>query len=80
MVGPSLARSYRNARALLPIAVSLVRERDIVEPASVRERSYDGELCVLAVGRLDTEKNPLLLAEVLSELRRREPRLSLIHI
>ncbi|HWY17292.1 MAG TPA: glycosyltransferase family 4 protein [Solirubrobacteraceae bacterium] len=78
VVGPSLADSYRHARSLLPISVSLVRERDIVEPASVRARSYDGELCVLAVGRLDAEKNPLLLADVLAELRKREPRWRLI--
>jgi glycosyltransferase involved in cell wall biosynthesis len=78
VVGPSLADSYRRARALLPVSVSLVRERDIVEPASVRARSYDGELCVLTVGRLDTEKNPLLLVDVLAELRRREPRWRLI--
>jgi glycosyltransferase involved in cell wall biosynthesis len=31
-------------------------------------RSYDGELTVLTVGRLDTEKNPLLLAEILALL------------
>lgn len=78
VVGPSLAGSYRRARSLLPVSVSLVRERDIVEPADVRDRSYDGELCLLAVGRLDTEKNPLLLADVLAELRRRAPRWRLI--
>jgi glycosyltransferase involved in cell wall biosynthesis len=78
VVGPSLADSYRHARSLLPVSVSLVRERDIVEPAAVRARSYDGEMCVLAVGRLDTEKNPLLLADILAELRKREPRWRLI--
>jgi len=29
---------------------------------------YDGELTVLTVGRIDTEKNPLLLAEILARL------------
>ncbi|MGH2911607.1 MAG: glycosyltransferase family 4 protein [Solirubrobacteraceae bacterium] len=73
VVGPSLARSYRKARSLLPVSVSLVRDEDIVKPASVT-RSYEGELRVLAVGRLDSEKNPLLLAEVLANLCLRDPR------
>jgi glycosyltransferase involved in cell wall biosynthesis len=78
VVGPSLARSYGRARALLPVSVSLVRDEDIVEPGSVYDRSYDGELRLLTVGRLDTEKNPLLLADVLATLHRRNPAWRLI--
>lgn len=78
VVGPSLAHSYRHARSLLPVSVSLVREAEILEPALGRERSYEGELRVLAVGRLDSEKNPLLLADVLTELVQRAPRWQLI--
>lgn len=78
VVGPSLAHSYRRARALLPISVSLVREAEIVDPESVRERSYDGELRLLTVSRLETEKNPLLLADVLCALRQRNPAWRLI--
>jgi len=73
VVGPSLAHSYRKARALLPVSVSLVRDEDIVAPASAT-RSYDGELRILAVGRLDSEKNPLLLADALASLCRRDRR------
>jgi glycosyltransferase involved in cell wall biosynthesis len=73
VVGPNLAHSYRKARALLPVSVSLVGDEDIVEPASAT-RSYDGELRILAVGRLDTEKNPLLLADVLANLCSRDRR------
>lgn len=73
VVGPSLAHAYRQARALLAVSVSLVRDEDIVEPASAT-RSYDGELRILAVGRLDTEKNPLLLADVLANLCCRDRR------
>ena len=78
VVGPSLAQSYRHARALLPISVSLIAVDDILDPAAERERNWDGELRLLTVGRLEVEKNPLLLAEILAGLRKREPRWRLI--
>jgi len=68
VVGPELARNYRHSRRLLEIAVSLVRDEDVVEPAEAAGRSYDGELTALSVGRLEREKNPLLLADVLARL------------
>lgn len=68
VVGPELERKYRRARRLLSTTVSLVSERDLVAPADVVARVYDGELTVLTVGRIDTEKNPLLLAEILARL------------
>jgi glycosyltransferase involved in cell wall biosynthesis len=68
VVGPKLARNYAYARRLLPISVSLVREADIVDPDAAVRRPWDGELTVLSVGRLETEKNPLLLADVLERL------------
>jgi glycosyltransferase involved in cell wall biosynthesis len=68
VVGSELARNYSRARWLLPISVSLVRDSDIADPARVAERSWDGERTVLSVGRLETEKNPLLLADVLARL------------
>jgi glycosyltransferase involved in cell wall biosynthesis len=71
VVGPELARHYDHARATLPIAVSLVSERDIASPELARERSYNGELTAISVGRIEREKNPLLLAEVLALLRGR---------
>ena len=37
-----------------------------------------GELRVLTVGRLETEKNPLLLADVLARLREQDPRFRLL--
>jgi glycosyltransferase involved in cell wall biosynthesis len=67
VVGPELARNYRHAHRLLPISVSLVQERDIV-PAARAGPSYEGELRVLSVGRLEPEKNPLLLADVVALL------------
>lgn len=68
VVGPDLARRYRHARRLLPISISLVAADDIADSKALEARAYDGELRVLSVGRLEAEKNPLLLADVLGEL------------
>jgi glycosyltransferase involved in cell wall biosynthesis len=68
VVGPDLAENFKRARHLLPISVSLVRDSDIADPDAAAGRSWDGEHSVLSVGRLETEKNPLLLADVLARL------------
>jgi glycosyltransferase involved in cell wall biosynthesis len=73
-VGGDLERQYRHARQVVPISVSLVDDEDIAAIERVDERDYGSELTVLSVGRLEPQKNPLLLADVLAELRRREPR------
>ena len=81
VVGPDLAHRYRHARALLEINVSLVAESEIVDP-DADGRAYDdgGELRVLSVGRLETEKNPLLLADVLAAAGRRRAPLALARV
>jgi glycosyltransferase involved in cell wall biosynthesis len=66
VVGSAMARRYGQARRLLATGISLVSRRDIA-PGAV-DRRWDGELRVLSVGRLDREKNPLLLADVLARL------------
>lgn len=78
VVGPDLARRYRASRSLLDMPVSLIEEEDLADPAVVAARDYDGELVALAVGRLDPEKNPLLLADVLARVRAEEPRWRLV--
>jgi glycosyltransferase involved in cell wall biosynthesis len=66
VVGPQLARNYQGSRAVLPVTVSMIDEDQIAPP---REAAPEGrELKVLSVGRLETEKNPLLLADVLAGL------------
>jgi glycosyltransferase involved in cell wall biosynthesis len=70
-VGPQLAANYARTRRLLEISVSLVPEGSIVSLEQATSRRFDGELRVLSVGRLDPEKNPLLLADVLAALDRR---------
>lgn len=68
VVGPDLARRYRHARRLLPIIVSLVQENDIISLEEAVARPYAGELRALSVGRLETEKNPFLLADIADRL------------
>ena len=68
VVGPELARNYLRAGRLLTIFVSLVRESDIADAREMSPRSWEGERTVLSVGRLETEKNPLMLADVLKRL------------
>jgi glycosyltransferase involved in cell wall biosynthesis len=68
VVGEELAARYRGAQRLLVGAISLVEEDDLVGAGEARARPYDGELTVLTVGRLDAEKNPMLLPEVLAAL------------
>jgi glycosyltransferase involved in cell wall biosynthesis len=74
VVGPELEAHYHRAARLLPIAVSLVSQEDIAAGERAQDRAYDGDLQLLSVGRLDEEKNPLLLADVLALLRSRDPR------
>jgi glycosyltransferase involved in cell wall biosynthesis len=86
VVGSDLAASYAHARRLHEVLVSLVPEAlvaaaphdDPVAGESASGRGYDGPLTVLAVGRIDHEKNPLLLADVLHRLRGTDPRWRLV--
>jgi glycosyltransferase involved in cell wall biosynthesis len=74
VVGPDLARRYRSASALHTTYVSLLQDEDLLAPDD-DDRVYDGdELRLISVGRLDPEKNPLLLADVLDELLRLDSR------
>lgn len=74
VVGPDLASRYRGAKSILTVYVSLLQESDLLS-RSADSRRYDGdELKMLSVGRLDPEKNPLLLADVLCRALRSDPR------
>lgn len=74
VVGPDLAHRYRRAQSLLNIYVSVLREADVVAPEQDARRYDRDELVMLSVGRLDPEKNPLLLADVLAGALRSDPR------
>jgi glycosyltransferase involved in cell wall biosynthesis len=78
VVGPDLAARYRSARSLLSIYVSLLRASDLLGADAV-PRDFDADpLVMLSVGRLDPEKNPVLLADILCRALRSEPRWRLV--
>ena len=69
VVGPELARHYRRAGRLLPISVSLVSRADLTSVEAVLAREPGRRpLTAVSVGRLETEKNPLMLADVAARL------------
>ncbi len=68
VVGPDLARNYAAAPHLLELAVSLVSVDDLLTPEASLARPRPEVATLLSVGRLDTEKNPLLLADILAGL------------
>jgi glycosyltransferase involved in cell wall biosynthesis len=75
VVGEDLGRKYRHGPApVLVTGFSLIRAAEVVPLEAALSRSWEGELRLLSVGRVDPEKNPLLLLEILSRLRARDPR------
>jgi glycosyltransferase involved in cell wall biosynthesis len=78
VVGSELQRHYQRAPALLEMAVSLVSDADVDAGERAAARPYDGDLQLLSVGRIDREKNPLLLAEILALVREADPRWRLV--
>ena len=68
VVGPALAERYASSRRLLDVSVTLVGERDLISDSEPLAHSPDEGTVVLSVGRLDNEKNPLLLADALAQL------------
>lgn len=73
VVGPAVRRQYAHSRALLEVSISLIRTEDL-SAAGSGSRDYSGELIALSVGRLESEKNPLALADVICGLRRIDAR------
>ena len=67
-VGPELHALYGRSRRRHELAVSLVDEADLAGPEVEAARDYGGAVTLLSVGRLETEKNPLLLADILAAL------------
>lgn len=78
VVGPPLADQYRDAGPTLVVAISLIRadqvSADVPDAAASGPASASGEIRLLSVGRLETEKNPLLLADILAGLNAGERR------
>ncbi len=70
VVGPQLARNYAGTGRLLEISVSLVSADQIVGVEEATGKSYAGVKTMLSVGRLDAEKNPMVLVDTLALLLR----------
>lgn len=72
VVGPAIEKHYGGPRdGVLNMTVSLMRTADVVaEPSRPRT---DDTLHLVTVGRIDREKNPLLLVDALAELERVRP-------
>jgi glycosyltransferase involved in cell wall biosynthesis len=78
VIGQELARTYGRAAAIHVTGASLVPASEIVDLDDAVGKAWDGDLVLLSVGRLDGEKNPLLLPEILARLRRDYPRWRLL--
>lgn len=77
-LGEEIASNYSGGRApVLTTGFSLVRRDELVSEDEALAKRWDGPLRVLSVGRLDPEKNPLLLVEIAALLRAGDPRWSL---
>ena len=70
IVGEENAGRYKRGR-VLAISPSLVPEEALA--AEPPQRDWSGAIELLTVGRIDAEKNPLLLVEAIAELERRRP-------
>lgn len=75
VAGEDLGRKYGRGRApVLVTSFSFVRESELVALEEAHARSWSGDLRLLSVGRLEPEKNPLLLPSILAGLRARDAR------
>jgi glycosyltransferase involved in cell wall biosynthesis len=79
VVGDALAERYAGGNGRLHVTgISLVPRASVATAEEALARDWSGTLRVLTVGRLDSEKNPLLLPEILARLRRASPRWRLV--
>jgi glycosyltransferase involved in cell wall biosynthesis len=77
-LGAEIASNYSAGSApVLTTGFSLVRRDELISAEEALAKPWDGPLRVLSVGRLDPEKNPLLLVDIAELLRARDPRWSL---
>jgi glycosyltransferase involved in cell wall biosynthesis len=77
-LGHELAQRYGGGAPVLTTGFSLVRAQELRPLDDALATSWEGPLRVLCVGRLDPEKNPLLVPDVAALLRRRDPRWSIV--
>ena len=69
VVGEALGRAYsRGGGRVLATGFSLIRERDLATVADAQAKPWNADIQLVTVGRVDREKNPLLLPEILALL------------
>jgi glycosyltransferase involved in cell wall biosynthesis len=73
VVGPDLARRYARSPRLLELTVSLIAAEQILSDEQALAGGEGAVHELLSVGRIDREKNPLLLAEVMALLLKDDP-------
>ena len=79
VAGEELGAAYRHGGArVLVTAFSLVPSNEVVSADDALTKPWNGELRAVTVGRLDPEKNPLLLADLALRLRQRDARWRLV--
>ena len=72
VIGPEIARHYGGESPRLHVmTASVVREDDLA--AGPHDHDWTGRRELLTVGRLDVEKNPILVVEALALLERASP-------
>lgn len=76
-LGAEIASNYAGGAPVLTTGFSLVRRDELVSEEEALAKPWDGALRVLSVGRLDPEKNPLLLVDIAERLHARDPRWTL---
>jgi len=72
VTGPAIARRYGSHRPQVFVMwESVVRSEEVA--AGPHDQGWEGPIELITVGRLDPEKNPLLLVEALGALEQQEP-------
>jgi len=71
VTGPAIGRRYGDRPQVFVMWESVVRSEDVA--TGLHDQPWDGPIELITVGRLDPEKNPLLLVEAIGELDREEP-------
>lgn len=74
VLGHELELAWSGGAPVLNTGFSLVTAADIRSPDAALAAGWDDDIRILSVGRLDAEKNPMLLLDVLAELRSTDPR------